>query len=341
MNRRPFLKFSFLGFLATHIQLANSEPKYRFDFSKSKQGYLNRIQSIRKAGMIPIIDIESSYNPTYFDPEYFVRVMDRNGIAQSCLSLDPPRGGSVWSDASNQLSIKFPEYFIPTGNGANDPAWTNNSNQFLDENERNISAQNIPLMGEFEFRHYSSPRQVQRGRDRDVNIAIDGPLGHRLFSFAHQTGIPFQIHYEIEDGLLGPLEKMLAQYPNAKVIWCHFAQIRYSSRSSIYSPEYLSALLNKHPNLYIDTAFGDSQSIYPLSGEPHARYWANQTAWNKLIISNPYRFLAALDLGGDRIDKFDLWAQKLRGFLSGLPEQTSEIVAYKSAWKLLFSEEIT
>jgi len=133
---------------------------------------------------------------------------------------------------------------------------------------------------------------------------------------------------------------MLAQYPKAKVIWCHFAQIRYLARSSIYSPEYLGGLLDKHKNLYIDTAFGGPQSIYPLSGEPHARYWANQDVWNGLIISKPYRFLAAIDLGGDRIGGFGEYAEKLRGFLYGLPEKTAEIVSYKAAWKLLFNEDI-
>jgi hypothetical protein len=340
MDRRPFLKLGMFSLFGLCAKQALSE-EYQFNFAKLKPAYLSRIQSIKRLGVLPIIDIESSYNPTYFDPENFVHSMDRAGIALSCLSLDPPRGGSVWNDASNQLAIQFPGYFIPTGNGANEPAWTKSSEQFLDQNERCIIEQKIPLMGEFEFRHYPSPRQVQRGADRDVNIPIDGPLGDRLFSFAEKSGIPFQIHYEIEDKLLSPLEKMLTQYPNAKVIWCHFAQIRYSSRSTIYSPDYLGVLLDKHKNLYIDTAFGDSQSIYPLSREPHSRYWANQDAWNKLIVSKPYRFLAAIDLGGDRIEKLEDWTQKLRFFLKSLPEQTAEIVAYKAAWKLLFNEGVS
>lgn len=340
MDRRPFIKLGIFGLLAIKAKLSLADAWYQFNFSQSKQGYLNRIQTIKKSGILPIIDVESSYNPTHFDPEDFVRTMDRLGIAQSCLSLDSPRGGPTWSDAGNQLAIQFPAYFIPTGNGGIYPAWTSSPQKFLDENIRNIVQQKIPLMGEFEFRHYPSPRQVGGNTNRDVDIPLDGPLGHGLFAFSEKTGIPFQIHYEIEDGLLGPLEKMLSQYPNAKVIWCHFAQIRYSSRSSIYSPEYLGDLLDRHKNLYVDTAFGEPKSIYPLSGEPHARYWANQNAWNKLIISRPYRFLAALDLAGDRMGMFEGWTQRLREILNGLPEKTAEIVAYKAAWKILFNEDI-
>ena len=137
-----------------------------------------------------------------------------------------------------------------------------------------------------------------------------------------------------------PLERMLSQYPGAKVIWCHFAQIRFLARSTIYSPEYLSQLLDRHSNLYVDTAFGGQRSIYPGSGEPHARYWANQDSWNALITSKPYRFLAALDFAFDRIDRVEERAQRLRGFLQRLPTQTAEIVAYKASWKLLFNEDI-
>lgn len=339
MDRRPFLKFGLFGILSITAKQALSE-EYQFNFFRLKQGYINRIQSFKKSGILPIIDIESSFDPANFNAGSFMRAMDQAGIAQTCLSADPPRSWSLWSDASNRLAQQFPEYFIPTGNGGN-YLWSINPGRFLDSNENNIVEQKIPLMGEFEFRHYPSPAAWQRGDSfRDVNIPIDGPLGHRLFSFSQKSGIPFQIHLEIEDEFLPPLERMLSQYPGAKVIWCHFAQIRFLARSTIYSPEYLSQLLDRHSNLYVDTAFGGQRSIYPGSGEPHARYWANQDSWNALITSKPYRFLAALDFAFDRIDRVEERAQRLRGFLQRLPTQTAEIVAYKAAWKLLFNEDI-
>ena len=339
MDRRFFLKFGLFGILGITAKQALSE-EYQFNFFRLKQGYINRIQSFKKSGILPIIDIESSFDPANFNAGSFMRAMDQSGIAQTCLSADPPRSWSLWSNASNRLAQQFPEYFIPTGNGGN-YLWSINPGRFLDSNENNTLEQKIPLMGEFEFRHYPSPAASQRGESfRDVNIPIDGPLGHRLFSFSQKSGIPFQIHLEIEDEFLPPLERMLGQYPGAKVIWCHFAQIRFLARSTIYSPEYLSQLLDRHSNLYVDTAFGGQRSIYPGSGEPHARYWANQDSWNALITSKPYRFLAALDFAFDRIDRVEERAQRLRGFLQRLPTQTAEIVAYKAAWKLLFNEDI-
>jgi len=202
-----------------------------------------------------------------------------------------------------------------------------------------------PLMGEFEIRHYPSPRHIERGElFRDVEIPIDGPHGHRLFAFAERTGIPFQIHYEIEDALLGPLEAMLARYPGAKVIWCHLAQVRYASRAGRYGAAYMRDMFGRHPNLYVDTAFGGRNSIYQLSGERHARIWDEsgdiRRDWRDLIQESPYRFLAALDIGGDRMDRVQDSTRSLRGFLTRIPGRARDIVAYGASWKLLFGEEI-
>lgn len=140
------------------------------------------------------------------------------------------------------------------------------------------------------------------------------------------------------------LEKMLAQYPHAKVIWCHLGQVRYSTRASQYTPEYVRSLIEKYPNLYFDLAFRDASSVYPGSGEHHATVWQSSgtvhRAWLQLIVDHPYRFLAALDIGGDRTDHVTRNATTLRSFMNNLPHETQEVVAYKAAWKLLFDEEI-
>ena len=321
----------------------------RFDLDRLKNGYLRRLTAIKKAGELPVIDIESSHNPLNIDLPAFVKSMDRAAIAQKALSADQPgklvAQGETWSHHALELARAFPEHLIPTGNGGIHPAWTRNPDRFLDDNERFIQEHGYPLMGEFEFRHYPSPRQIERGEwHRDVQIPIDGPHGHRLFAFAEKTGIPFQIHYEIEDGLLAPLEAMLARYPRAKVIWCHLAQIRYSARSTRYGAAYLRGLFAKHPNLYVDTAFGGPNSIYKPSGERHARAWDSSGGlgadWKDLIVEYPYRFLAALDIGGDRVHRVEEWNRNLRRFLGFVPGRAREIVAYGASWKLLFGEEI-
>lgn len=58
-----------------------------------------------------------------------------------------------------------------------------------------------------------------------------------------------------------------------------------------------------------------------------------------LLVAYPQRFLAALDLGGDRMHRIQEWDLNLRTFLRQLPRDTQHQIAYRSAWKLLFGEE--
>ena len=64
----------------------------------------------------------------------------------------------------------------------------------------------------------------------------------------------FQIHYEIEDRLLPPLETILERHPKATVIWCHLAMIRYPDRTRRYNPDYVGALIQRFSGLHFDLA---------------------------------------------------------------------------------------
>lgn len=319
-------------------------PASPFDIAALKTNWSERIEAIKATGTLPIIDIESSFNSEGLDIRQFAQSMDKAGIALVAYSHQD--SDKNWSDATMRVVAVDPWRFIPVTNAGIHPAWTETPQEFLAATRKHVVADGYPLMGEFEFRHYPSPRQIKRQEMyRDVDIPINGPLGHGLFSFSEKTGIPFQIHYEIEDGLLPALEEMLRKYPKAKVIWCHLAQVRYSGRSTIYGPAYVRKLIEAYPNLYFDVAFGGPDSVYPGSGERHARVWDSGTGqvgkeWVDLMAAHPWRFLAALDLGGDRQDQLPEYSRNLRKFLNYLPEPTRQIVAYKAAWKLLFGEEL-
>ena len=321
-----------------------------FDLVHLKVLWKKRIAAIKELGQLPVIDIESSFNPGEVNAKDYAQSMDQNGIALTAFS--PQIGnkkykkkGILWHDGARRAVAVDPTRFIPASTAGIYPSFTREPDAFVKKTILMVKQDNYPIMGEFEFRHYMSPRQYKRGETyRDVTIPIDSEAGHRLFEFSAQSGISFQIHYEIEDKLLQALENMLAQYPKAKVIWCHLAQVRYSSRSKKYGPEYIRKMIEKHPNIYFDLAFGDANSVYPGSNEKHARVWSDsgrvKQSWIDLITDHPYRFIAALDIGGDRVDHLRKNTQRLRKFMSDLPEKTQEIVAYKAAWKLLFEEEI-
>ena len=347
ITRRCLIKtFCVLPFVACLPRVGSAQNIV--DFSTLKAGYAQRLKKILAAGKLPYIDIESSCNSTKLDIDSIAKSIDRLNIGLMALSADIGNGqlkkGIRFDNLSERLLASYPDRFIPVGNGGQPPALTEAPDEFLNAQQVAAQKKQVMLLGEYEFRHYPSPRQVKRGEMyRDIHIPVDGPIGHRVFRLSEETGMPFQIHYEVEDQLLPPLEKMLEQYPKAKVIWCHLAQIRYIERASRYTTGYVNDLIKRFPNLYFDTAFGDSDSIYPLNNQRHARVWNSdgslKTEWRDLIAAYPKRFLSALDLGGDRMDRIEEYNHKHREFLKRLPAEAQHQVAYKSAWLLLFGEE--
>lgn len=347
ITRRRFIKtLSALPFVACLPEIARGQDIPAF--SQLKAGYAQRLKKILAAGALPYVDIESSCRSGQLDIDSVAKSMDQLNIGLMALSADIGKGqfekGVRFDNLSRKLIAAYPDRFIPVGNGGQPPLLTGASDEFLNAQEAAADKKQIMLFGEYELRHYPSPRQAKRGDlDRDVHVPIDGPIGHRLFSLSEKTGMAFQLHYEIEDGLLAPFEKMLEQYPKAKVIWCHLAQIRYIERASRYTPAYVDGLIKRFPNLYFDTAFGGARSIYPLSKQRHARVWADDGSlkgeWRDLVVAHSKRLLSALDLGGDRMDRIVEYDENHRNFLRRLPSDTQHQIAYRTAWSLLFGEE--
>jgi hypothetical protein len=314
-----------------------------FDLPTLKRNWKQRIAAMRVAGVMPMIDVESNLDEQ-LDMQSFARQMDEQGVALIAFSgLAQGRG---WSDAARHAVATDPWRYIPVGDGGIPPDWKKDPVEFARTTRERIVKDGYPMMGEYEFRHYPSPDQIQRGNfRRDEDLPIDGPAGQLLFELASQSGIPFQIHQEIEDQYLPPLEKMLSSYPKARVIWCHLAQVRYQGRNTIYGPDYVRRLIEQHPNLYFDLFVGPPEHIYPASKEYPGKYWDRSTGrltpeWAKLITDHPWRFMTALDLNPFIMQAFARKVAMQRAVLDSLPDSVREIVAYKAAWKLIFNEEL-
>ena len=151
----------------------------------------------------------------------------------------------------------------------------------------------------------------------------------------------------MEDGLLPPLDKMLSRYPGARVIWCHLGRVRFGHRGRRYTAEYVRDMLARHPNLYFDISCSDAESVWPRkNGERVSRMWDEnrehlRPEWVDVVSSYPDRFLAAFDLGTDRLDERHLvhYDACVRRLLGELPADVRSRVAYRNAWRLLFREE--
>jgi hypothetical protein len=297
-----------------------------------------RIRSIIKAGKLPIIDTQATYGKKINTRE-FIEYMDELGVALVAFApkfKDPARGSSE----SLELFEKYPDYFVPTTTDGTTKYWFKQSGPYIDKIEEEVRSGSYYFIGEHELRHYMSPRQYKADKFwRDINISPDTPWMHKLFKLSSESRITFQIHHEPEDNLLEPLERMLAQYPDARIIWCHMGQIRYPEKESVYSPAYVDKLLSKYQNLYFDLAVGRPGSEYPGSGFEHNTLQKSdgtlEEKWKAVIEKHPARFTAATDIAPGRWLNFPDKIEQARDILSDLSPPTAGRVAYKNAWFLI------
>jgi hypothetical protein len=325
-----------------------------------------RINYFLMQGVIPIIDVQSTLTEEKMNQDFpgALTVMDELGIAQIAFEgkqaqqQDPPLSGYRWSYYINNLVAQYPKHLFLTANGGSNNNWAqqkDNDISYIVQLEREIRTGDYKLMGEFEFRHYMSKRQCLEDpprTGRDVTVPINSSNGHRVFQLSHDTGVPFVIHYEPEDALISSLETMLDTYPNAKVIWAHFGQLREPGLMTEFGPVLVERLLTDHPNLYFDLA----------TGHPNRRYPCSQTSDNpldtviwqkdeqgvqtqKLIegyqdIFERFsdRFVSAADYGGNRPEFSQFYSDRmanLRLIMEDLSDQAKHNISYKNAWFLL------
>ena len=210
-----------------------------------------RVQSFLDRGMIPLIDLESSL-PRREGENYLSAAMDemdRLGVAlvafdgyQAPKTAGTEGGGYRWGYYIHEIVNAHPDRFILATNGGTNPNWLKQKDSFIEQTEQYVRSGQYPIMGEFDFRHYLSSHQCREGRaDRDNDIPLNGPNGHRLFRLAQETGVAFVIHLEPEDAPLAALEEMLRAYPKAKVIVAHFGQVRHPEKEKQFGPSWCAA----------------------------------------------------------------------------------------------------
>lgn len=302
-------------------------------------GWRRRIQRILDRQRLPLIDIEATYVAGRTNIAYLIERMDALDVAQ--IAFAPANTAN--SQSALDLHRDYPEYFIPTSNSGEFPRWWNDPQAFLSGVRKELQSGRYFLMGEHEFRHYPSPEQVAAGQTfRDITIALDGPAGHALFQLSEETGLAFQLHYEIEDRLLPVLESMLARYPKARLIWCHAGMVRYGQRAMGYSPDYVRALIERYPGLYWDLAVPAPEHVYQPSGERDSTLFREgrlDPRWQALLEQHADRFLAASDYRPPVEQEYTRNIQRLRSLiLDALSERSRHQIAYGNAWRLVTGE---
>lgn len=340
MKRRDFLRSAaaFTCSLSAPMMsgAAFAQGKRSLAHPEYVSAWRRRIRSILDRGRLPIIDMEATYIEGTTNVSRMIEYMNEFDVAQIAFAPAFAPNGKPSLD----LHRKYPEYFIPTANSGEFPRWWQDPVAFLAGVREDLKSGDYVFMGEHEFRHYPSPEQVRaRNTARDISIDLTGPAGQALFSLSEEFGVAFQIHYEIEDRLLAPLEAMLERYPNAKVIWCHLAMIRYPDRAQHYSPEYVGKLIGRFPGLHFDLAVPAPNNVYGPSGAHDSTlYSGGQLAegWKALMEKHPDRFLSASDYRPPVEQNYPEQIERQRKLiLDALSEPTRQLVAFGNAWRLI------
>jgi hypothetical protein len=350
MNRRAFMQWvgALVSAAAFSCAVPRTDVRSMATREESIRTWSGRIRRILSQGTVPIIDPEATYWHA-IDIKFIVREMDRLGVAQVAFAPKFFLGSAT----SLELHQRYPEYFIPTTADGSSWHWDRQPQEFIDQVIAEFKSGKYFMMGEYEIRHYPSPIPGSSGQmhmDRDITVPWDTKALHDLFRFSEEYRVAFLIHYEIEDALLPQLEKMLASYPGAQVIWAHLGQIRYPNRAKRYGPDYVESLISRFPNLYFDLGgMVWPGHVYPGSGArdntlfeftgspPYGGYLKRE--WRDLLNIRPERFLAATDMNGERWPMFPKIIDRFRNLILGqLSERARHLIAYQNAWKLIAAD---
>ena len=222
-----------------------------------------RLDAIRAGGRLPLIDLSSTFNDLILNPAALGRRLDDLDVALIAVSCELERreaGGVAedWKACAAGAAVQRPDLFLPLPTGDLDraPSMSPQGDGYA------LLAQ----MGE-EFSHgapASGPVRLwafsfwtERAR-HNINLPLirsvppDGELASRLMALSERTGAVVQVIGEVDDRFLGPFEALLAAHPKAKVIWGRLGMVHGRAQAKSFSAEYISSLLDRHPNLYID-----------------------------------------------------------------------------------------
>lgn len=338
-TRRSVLALASASLLHPVTAMGAQDPVAR---ALSLAAWRTRIESILARGRVPIIDLQATYVAEKTRLAHVMAYMDDLDIAQTAFAVAQEPNGRT----SVELHRQYPGYFIPVTNSGEFARWWTGPEAFLQVVRKDLQSGQFFMMGEHEFRHYPSPEQVAAGQfQRDITVPLDSPVGDTLFALSAEFGVPFQIHYEIEDALLPALEALLTRHPTARPIWCHLGMVRYPQRNSRYSPEYVGQLIARFPGLHFDLAVPAPSNVYQPSGardstlfEPSGRI---SDGWMALLEKYPERFLAATDYRPpveSNMPNYIATVQR-KLILDTLSERSRHLVAYGNAWRLISGED--
>lgn len=247
---------------------------------------------------LPLFDAHIHYKEPAWEQypvDSIIELMDRNGVAMGLVSSTPDEGTiMLWEYAPNRIVPELRPYHGDAGSSN----WTKAEGMeaYLEERLAKYPHEGI---GEFHIHRL------------DVS---DAPLFEKVIAMAKARDVPLHVHSGAE-----PVRWLYSLAPDVKIIWAH---------AGLGEPaETVHALMAEFPTLLADTSLRESAILSADVGL--------HPVWEKII----YDFQDRLMVGSDtwvngQWDRYDDIMTSNRQWLSYLPRDVAEKIAYKNAERI-------
>ena len=257
-----------------------------------------------KISEIPLFDAHIHYKqPAWknYPVKSIIELMDENGVAMGLVSSTPDEGTiMLWEYAPNRIVPELRPYHGDVG--SSNWAKAKNIDTYLEERLNKYPHEGI---GEFHIHNLDTS---------------DEPLFRKVIAMAKARNILLHVHSNAE-----PVRWLYSLDPEVRIIWAHAGLGEPAAQ--VY------ALMNEFGGLYADTSLRE----YSILGSGEDL----DPEWKKII----FEFQDRLMIGSDtwvnsQWDRYSEIMDSNRLWLSKLPKDVAEKIAYKNAEKL-FNRKIS
>lgn len=247
---------------------------------------------------LPIFDAHIHYKEPAWDAypvESIIELMDKTGVAMGLVSSTPDEGTiMLWEYAPNRIVPELRPYHGDAG--SSNWAKAPNMDSYL---ETRLDAYPHEGIGEFHIHRLDYS---------------DEPLFRKVIEMAKQRDIYLHVHSGNE-----PIRWLYSLDPDVKIIWAHAGLGEQASE--VYS------LMDDHPTLLADTSLRE----FAILG------WGDQLdpEWKKIVMTFQDRLMVGSDTWvNSQWDNYESIIASNRAWLSKLPRDVAEKIAYKNAERL-------
>lgn len=257
----------------------------------------------RAVDELPIFDAHIHYKePAWgpYPPEVVLELMDESGVSMGLVSSTPDEGTIMLWQYSPSRIIPELRPYHGAWGSSN---WTK-APDMIPYLEQRLADWPHEGIGEFHIRSID---------------AADRPLLERVAAMAKQRDIFIHIHSDD-----APVRLLFEIEPTITILWAHAGMIS--------PPQVVEEMFETYPNLYADTSYRERDILDVGRLDPD---------WMRVISRFPERLMVGTDTWvNGQWDRYADLVKLNRAWLSYLPRETAEMIAYKNAEKL-FGRKIT